>query len=88
MPIRRIFSGNSKASDAYIVEFGDNTKIDATKTDLTSLPTDKELNTDLTDKLSVVSKTDTIFLHKNRNGTIAVATGQEPKVWPEDEIIK
>jgi len=25
-----------------------------------------------------------IFLHKNRSGTIAVATGQEPKIWPED----
>lgn len=26
-----------------------------------------------------------IFIHKNRNGTIAVATGVEPEVWPEDQ---
>jgi len=84
MSIKRVFSGNLKALEAYIVEFDDDTKIDVVKTDLISLTTDKKLNADLTDKLSVVSKTDKIFLHKNRSGTIAVATGHEPVVWPED----
>jgi len=26
-----------------------------------------------------------IFVHKNRDGTWALATGQEPDAWPEDE---
>jgi len=25
------------------------------------------------------------FFHRNRNGSIAVAVGQEPTVWPEDD---
>ncbi len=28
-----------------------------------------------------------IFIHKNRNGRYAIATGKEPLVWPEDEVI-
>lgn len=28
-----------------------------------------------------------IFFHRNRDGTWAVATGEEPQVWPEDEVI-
>jgi len=28
---------------------------------------------------------DSIFFHKNRDGTIAIATGAEPDIWPEDE---
>ena len=26
-----------------------------------------------------------VHIHRNRNGSIAVATGAEPSVWPEDE---
>lgn len=26
-----------------------------------------------------------IFFHRNRDGTLAVATGREPEMWPEDE---
>ncbi len=26
-----------------------------------------------------------VWFHVNRNGTWAVATGQEPAIWPEDE---
>lgn len=28
-----------------------------------------------------------VFLHKNRDGSWAIATGQEPAVWPEDEEV-
>lgn len=27
-----------------------------------------------------------VYVHKNRNGRWATATGQEPTVWPEDEV--
>lgn len=26
-----------------------------------------------------------IFFHVNRDGSVALATGREPEVWPEDE---
>ena len=26
-----------------------------------------------------------IFVHRNRDGTLAIATGEEPDIWPEDE---
>ncbi len=26
------------------------------------------------------------FIHFNADGTVAVATGEEPAVWPEDEV--
>jgi len=26
-----------------------------------------------------------IFFHKNRDGSVAIATGEHPEVWPEDE---
>jgi hypothetical protein len=86
MAIKRIFSGNSKSDVAYEVEFTDDTKISLTKSSLTILDTKEKLDTDLTTKMG--ARKDKIFLHKNRSGTIAVATGAEPEVWPEDEIIK
>jgi len=27
-----------------------------------------------------------VFVHVNRDGSLAVATGRVPKVWPEDEV--
>lgn len=32
-------------------------------------------------------KLPTITIHKNRDGSFAVATGKPPGVWPEDEIV-
>lgn len=29
-----------------------------------------------------------LTVHKNRDGTIAVAYGKAPDVWPEDEVIE
>ena len=34
----------------------------------------------LTDEMPV------FFVHFNRSGSVAIATGQEPAVWPEDGI--
>jgi len=32
-----------------------------------------------------LGKLDDLFIHKNRDGSWAVATGAAPAVWPEDE---
>jgi len=28
-----------------------------------------------------------VFVHVNRKGTIVIAIGVEPKVWPEDDVL-
>lgn len=82
MTIKRIYSGNVKSKIAYEIEFADNSKISLAKSSLTTIDTKEKLEANLATKMGV--RKDKIFLHKNRNGVIAVATGQEPKVWPED----
>lgn len=33
-----------------------------------------------------VGNVNDLFVHINRNDSIALATGQEPMVWPEDDV--
>ena len=84
MSIVRITSGNSKAAIAYEIEYSSNDKVTTSKADLALLPTQSALEADLASK-KPQAETTPIFLHKNKAGTIAVATGSAPKVWPEDE---
>ena len=55
-------------------------------TDLILLDTEAKLYDDLVDQIGKTPDTP-VFFHKNRNGTIVIATGQEPDVWPEDEKV-
>lgn len=82
--IKRVYSGNINSEIAYIVEFAANSKVTLTKTDSSLLDNQTKLDNDLITKM-VDKKTTPIFLHKNKNGTVAVATGQKPIVWPENE---
>lgn len=45
--------------------------------------TEAQLNTELSRQLP--DMTTQVFIHKNRNGTVAVATGVEPEIWPENQ---
>lgn len=59
----------------------------------TSIITRTEINAD--DRASAVlseleskigrGRINNLFIHRNRNGTYAIATGAEPTTWPEDE---
>jgi len=83
--IKRIFSGNAESKVAYEIEFADTKSIPATveKTSLTTLNTDQKITASFAAKATEETP---VFFHKNRNGTIAIATGAAPKVWPEDEM--
>lgn len=83
MAIKRLYSGNLKSTIAFALTFADNAQITVTKNQLLIYDTMNKLN--LYISLQLAGRSDKIFLHKNRNGTIAVATGREPVVWPEDE---
>jgi hypothetical protein len=48
-------------------------------------PTALEVKTDI-HELFGVGAFDDLFIHVNRDNTIAIATGQAPPVWPEDEV--
>ena len=41
---------------------------------------------DAADQRGLTAEMPVFFVHFNRSGSVAVATGQEPAVWPEDEI--
>jgi hypothetical protein len=53
---------------------------------LTTRPTVMQVETEIETVLGVNRITD-LFIHINRNNTIAIATGQLPHIWPEDEVI-
>ena len=53
----------------------------------------KVLNLSIRDNLKIpdgqientLGKVTDLFVHKNKDGTFAMATGKEPDIWPEDE---
>ena len=85
--IRRIHSGQLTDKVAFSIEYVDEKVASVDRTALVSptLSTDAQLVEEVTRQLKEVP-TVPVFLHKNRSGTIAVATGAEPEVWPEDEV--
>ena len=56
--------------------------------DLIKTNTDKKIKRYLIDAASEFGiDVSNIFVHINRDSSIAIATGQEPAVWPENHII-
>ena len=70
-------------SNCIIVELADNKTYSLNKSSLDAYSTTADLKTAM--EASVGNKIADIFFHKNRDGSYAIATGREPKVWPEDE---
>jgi hypothetical protein len=56
----------------------------ASSLSLGSLDTAEKLATEIEKVISKEAKPD-LFIHKNRDGSWAIATGEDPKIWPEDE---
>jgi hypothetical protein len=50
---------------------------------LTSLDTAAKVITEVSK--SITTDKPDLFVHKNRDGSYAIATGIEPKIWPEDD---
>ena len=80
--IRRLatFTPTTNATDGLIIELTDDTQVKITQAAI-ELATEGQLETALRTTLT----RDDVHVHKNRDGTIALAIGQEPATWPEDE---
>ena len=65
-----------------IIELADGKNYTASKAALDTLATPTAVKAEAEKALG---KLDDLFIHKNRDGSWAVATGAAPAVWPEDE---
>lgn len=65
-----------------IVELANAKRFTASEATLITLATPAAVKTEAE---KIIGKTTDLFIHKNRDGSWAVATGEEPRVWPEDE---
>lgn len=58
-----------------------------TANDLLTHDTAKKVGAELKRQADITADSlPNIFVHVNRDGSLALATGHEPDVWPEDEI--
>lgn len=84
MSIRAVHSGNQRSSRLYAVTFADGLTVELGKNYLPFLNSTDRLNRDLRARLG--GRDERVFLHLNRDKTVAVATGAPPDIWPEDEL--
>ena len=61
-----------------------NKTVQLTRAELTSIATGRQRR-ERFEELTGIRMRD-LFIHKNRDGSFAFATGQRPTVWPEDEV--
>jgi len=62
------------------IEFTGDVKVDIG--DVAEISTKEKVDQEVE---KVLGKDNKVFSHVNRDGTIAIAYGAEPAVWPEDE---
>ena len=85
MPLTRIACWkDSKQGNSVVIEI-DRVKFEITHTDLTTYNTVEKIKSEIERQASLSAKQlPEIFFHKNKDGSIAIATGAEPEIWPED----
>lgn len=82
MAIRRIATSRAgKGRPAFATEVDDNL-IELEHADLTTFNTPAKV---LAEVERLAQQSLPFFFHFNRDGSLAVATGAPPDVWPEDE---
>ena len=71
-------------ADALIIEIG-GTMLKIQHSELGQLTSANAIKTELTRQASLGNKQlPELFIHVNRDGSLALATGHEPPVWPEN----
>ena len=71
-----------KGKPAVLIEFNTGKPVEISHADLTTHDTTAKLLAEA-ERQSERTLAD-FYFHINRDGSIAVATGEEPPVWPED----
>lgn len=86
MPLTRVSSWkDSKQGNATVIEI-DRVKFEISHADLADFDTMEKIKAEIERQALLSAKQlPDLFFHKNRDGSIAVATGSEPNKWPEDE---
>jgi hypothetical protein len=76
------FRSTSNPTTGIIIELSGSTQIAVSQAQIDNL-TAGEIQVALRTATGRVD----IFMHRNRDGTVALAIGEEPAVWPEDADI-
>jgi hypothetical protein len=67
----------------------DGKKVEIDHAALTTLDTAEKIEAELRSQATTANvQLPKLFIHLNRDGSVAVATGAEPEIWPEDEPIE
>ena len=81
---RRIATAKAgKDQPAVLIELSNGDKAEIGHADLATHNTPAKLR--IEDERQVKYSLTNVYFHLNRDGSIAVAAGVAPKVWPEDE---
>jgi hypothetical protein len=86
MKFRRIKTVKTPATgnaNQLTIELADGRTYALTRAQLSQFVTAAALKTAIVTALG--SPLPDLWCHRNRNGTWAIATGQEPEIWPEDD---
>ena len=69
-----------RGRDAVVVDFGDG--VQRLRRPQLATPTNRERS--IHDAIAFRSNRP-VYVHENRDGSYAIAVGDEPRIWPEDE---
>lgn len=84
MPLTRVATWHNAPNPALVLQIG-TTGIQLTQAALDALDTEEGIETAIATLAAGAGITlPAIFIHINKDGTIALATGTAPDVWPED----
>ena len=75
-----------KLGAAVYVEIVDQPTITITHSELTTHDTAEKLKAEAERQANATLGE--VFFHFNRDGTVAVALGREPTIWPEDDMVE
>ncbi len=87
MTLTRIATWKTAAKGYAIILTVDGHDLKLEHTDLVTYDTAKKVEDELSRQASVsAAEPPAIYVHVNRDGSLALATGSAPEVWPEDEV--
>jgi len=79
--IRSLKPPLSASDNQMMIVLSDGRRLELSKAQLALQNTEGKL-----DQVIKATLGEPIFVHLNRNGRYAIATGERPVVWPEDEV--
>jgi len=85
MDIRRIATARAgRGKPALVIQFSSGRPVVISQADLVTYDTPAKLRAEAARQAG--RGLAEVYFHFNRDGSVAVATGQAPAVWPEDDL--